>query len=158
MAPRPNTKPPQPQIKPATLRTFHQALMDWYHTHGRHELPWRNTRDAYPIWLSEVMLQQTQVSTVLARFYHPFLERFPTLEALADAPREAVMKAWEGLGYYSRAANLHKTALAVTAATALRACRIMSTPCWHCQALGAIRHMLCSHLRFTSPWQLWRQM
>lgn len=116
MAQRPNTNAAVQQIKPATLRTFHQALMGWYNAYGRHDLPWRNTGDAYPIWLSEVMLQQTQVSTVLARFYHPFLKRFPTVEALADAPREAVMKAWEGLGYYSRAANLHKTAIAVTEA------------------------------------------
>lgn len=94
----------------AALSAFHSGLHRWYATHGRHDLPWRNTDDAYAIYISEVMLQQTQVQTVLARFYHPFLHRFPTLQALADAPREAVMKQWEGLGYYSRAANLHKAA------------------------------------------------
>lgn len=116
MARRPSTNLALPQIKPAQLRTFHAALGDWYRTHGRHALPWRTTEDAYAIWLSEVMLQQTQVATVLARFYAPFLERFPTLESLADAPREAVMKAWEGLGYYSRAANLHRAAQQVVEA------------------------------------------
>jgi A/G-specific adenine glycosylase len=85
-------------------------LQGWYEAHGRRDLPWRNTRDPYAIWLSEIMLQQTQVATVLARFYFPFLERFPTLQSLADASEEEVLKAWEGLGYYSRARNLHKAA------------------------------------------------
>lgn len=99
-----------PQIKPAQLHKFHVALQQWYERHGRHDLPWRHTDDSYRIWLSEVMLQQTQVATVLSRFYHPFLERFPTVNALAAAPQEAVLKAWEGLGYYSRARNLHAAA------------------------------------------------
>jgi A/G-specific adenine glycosylase len=88
----------------------HKAIQSWYLAHGRVDLPWRNTRDAYAIWLSEIMLQQTQVATVLARFYFPFLQRFPTLKVLADASEEEVLKAWEGLGYYSRARNLHKAA------------------------------------------------
>ena len=88
----------------------HTAIHDWYTTHGRHDLPWRQTRDAYRIYLSEIMLQQTQVSTVLERFYFPFLERFPTLADVASASEEAVLKAWEGLGYYTRARNLHATA------------------------------------------------
>jgi A/G-specific adenine glycosylase len=75
-------------------------------------LPWRNTRDAYRIYISEIMLQQTQVKTVLERYYAPFLARFPTFAALAEAPREAVVKQWEGLGYYTRAANLHAAARA----------------------------------------------
>jgi len=90
--------------------SVHQALYAWYLEHGRHDLPWRRTRDPYRIYLSEIMLQQTQVSTVLERFYFPFLERFPTLKDVAEAPEEAVLKAWEGLGYYSRARNLHQTA------------------------------------------------
>jgi len=106
-----SSKPAAPQTKPAGLRNFHLALLRWYKTHGRHDLPWRNTEDAYHIWLSEVMLQQTQVATVRERFYPPFLKKFPTIEALAAAPPEAVMKAWEGLGYYSRARNLHKAAV-----------------------------------------------
>ncbi len=86
------------------------AIRDWYMQHGRHELPWRQTDDVYAIYISEVMLQQTQVATVLARYYFPFLKRFPTLQALADAPLDDVLKQWEGLGYYSRARNLHKAA------------------------------------------------
>ncbi|MDD3342563.1 MAG: A/G-specific adenine glycosylase [Sulfurospirillaceae bacterium] len=88
-----------------------KALLTWYKAHGRHNLPWRNTRDAYHIYLSEIMLQQTQVKTVLERFYFPFLERFPTLQSIADAPLDDVLKMWEGLGYYTRARNLHHTAL-----------------------------------------------
>ena len=99
-----------PQIKPRELHRFHTRLGDWYRAHGRHHLPWRQTDDPYRIWLSEVMLQQTQVSTVLARFYIPFLARFPTVESLARADRQAVMKAWEGLGYYRRAGFLHAAA------------------------------------------------
>jgi A/G-specific adenine glycosylase len=110
MARTTSTAAPLPQIKPAMLRTFHTRLLAWYTAHGRHHLPWRNTDDAYPIWLSEVMLQQTQVATVLTRFYVPFLDRFPTIEALASASHTAVMKAWEGLGYYRRAGFLHDAA------------------------------------------------
>lgn len=106
----PTTATPAPQIKAAGLRTFHERLHAWYETHGRHELPWRKTNDPYHVWLSEVMLQQTQVATVLARFYHPFLKSFPTVQSLAAAPREKVMKAWEGLGYYRRAGFLHEAA------------------------------------------------
>lgn len=97
-------------LKQAQLRAFHKRLHAWYGVHGRKDLPWRNTRDPYAIYLSEVMLQQTQVKTVLERYYEPFLNAFPTLQALADAPRDALMKQWEGLGYYSRAANLQKAA------------------------------------------------
>jgi len=91
-----------------------QNIADWYKTNGRHELPWRNTQDAYHIYLSEVMLQQTQVKTVLERFYFPFLEKFPSLKALGEASLDEVLKAWQGLGYYTRAKNLHKTATLVT--------------------------------------------
>jgi A/G-specific adenine glycosylase len=110
MAKRISTPARPSQIKPTNLVRFHLALAKWYQTHGRHDLPWRNTTDPYHIWLSEVMLQQTQVSTVRDRFYGPFLKKFPTIAALAAAPSESVMKAWEGLGYYSRARNLHKAA------------------------------------------------
>jgi A/G-specific adenine glycosylase len=96
------------------LAAYHAAIRAWYGLHGRHDLPWRLTDDAYAIYVSEVMLQQTQVSTVLSRFYHPFLHKFPTLEALAAAPLEEVLKAWEGLGYYTRARNLHRAALATS--------------------------------------------
>ncbi|MBQ6375208.1 MAG: A/G-specific adenine glycosylase [Clostridia bacterium] len=80
-------------------------LLNWYDA-NRRELPWRGTRDPYRIWLSEIMLQQTQAETVKG-YYARFLQRFPTVEALAAAPEEAVLKLWEGLGYYSRAHNLH---------------------------------------------------
>ncbi|TAE32727.1 MAG: A/G-specific adenine glycosylase [Alphaproteobacteria bacterium] len=88
----------------------HTALYRWYDQHGRKDLPWRTTRDPYHIYVSEVMLQQTQVHTVLHRYYHPFLERFPSLTALADAPLEQALKAWEGLGYYRRIRMMHQAA------------------------------------------------
>lgn len=87
------------------------TIYQWYQTNGRHDLPWRQTSDAYKIYLSEIMLQQTQVKTVLERFYFPFLERFPTLQSVAEAPLDDVLKMWEGLGYYTRAKNLHHTAI-----------------------------------------------
>jgi len=94
----------------AHMKEIHQSIRAWYKTHGRLSLPWRNTDDPYHIYLSEVMLQQTQVKTVLERYYFPFLEKFPTLQTLGNAPLDDVLKMWEGLGYYSRAKNLHKTA------------------------------------------------
>src|ERR1700754_1419005 len=94
------------------LTDFSSRLIAWQRIHGRHELPWQNTRDAYRIWLSEIMLQQTQVSTVIP-YYARFLERFPTVTALADAPIDDVMALWAGLGYYTRARNLHRCAQVV---------------------------------------------
>ena len=88
---------------------FAQTLVKWQRQHGRHSLPWQNTRDAYRIWLSEIMLQQTQVATVTP-YYLRFLERFPDVFALANAEQEEVMSYWSGLGYYSRARNLHRCA------------------------------------------------
>ena len=84
------------------------ALLDWYRR-NRRDLPWRRTHDPYHIWLSEIMLQQTRGEAVKG-YYARFLERFPTVEALAAAPESDVLKAWEGLGYYSRARNLQKAA------------------------------------------------
>jgi A/G-specific adenine glycosylase len=94
--------------------SFAATLVAWQKEHGRHDLPWQNTRDAYLVWLSEIMLQQTQVSAVLG-YYARFLERFPTLASLAAAPVEDVMAQWAGLGYYTRARNLHKCAQRVVA-------------------------------------------
>lgn len=94
-----------PPEKVGELRT---RLLAWYHHHKR-DLPWRGETDPYRIWISEVMLQQTQVTTVIP-YYHRFLERFPTLADLAAAPLETVLKTWEGLGYYARARNLHRAA------------------------------------------------
>lgn len=93
--------------------TFSAAVIDWQKQHGRHALPWQNTRDAYRIWLSEIMLQQTQVTAVLP-YYQKFLTRFPTVESLAGASSEAVMALWSGLGYYTRARNLLRCAQCVT--------------------------------------------
>ena len=93
---------------------FAEALIDWQKQHGRHQLPWQRTRDAYRIWLSEIMLQQTQVTTVIP-YYARFLERFPDIAALAAAPTEEVMAYWSGLGYYSRARNLHRCAQQIVA-------------------------------------------
>jgi len=103
---------PKHSMKPS-VKSTHQKIHEWYRTHGRTDLPWRTTDDPYHIYLSEVMLQQTQVKTVLERYYFPFLEAFPTLGALGNAPLDDVMKRWEGLGYYNRAKNLHRTAAMV---------------------------------------------
>lgn len=94
--------------------SFAADLVAWQKQSGRHDLPWQNTRDAYLVWLSEIMLQQTQVSAVLG-YYARFLARFPTLASLAAAPVEDVMAQWAGLGYYTRARNLHKCAQRVVA-------------------------------------------
>ena len=90
---------------------FRRGLVRWYRRHAR-DLPWRRTRDPYHIVVSEFMLQQTQVSRVEA-YYHRFLERYPSIHALAAAPPAAVRESWEGLGYYRRAVNLHRLAQAV---------------------------------------------
>ena len=87
-------------------------VVRWQSIHGRNHLPWQQTRDPYRVWLSEIMLQQTQVSTVLG-YYARFLERFPDVNALAAAPQDDVMALWSGLGYYSRARNLHRCAQSV---------------------------------------------
>lgn len=89
--------------------SFAEQLIGWQRQHGRHELPWQNTRDPYRVWLSEIMLQQTQVSTVMA-YYARFLAAFPTVIDLANASEDAVLALWSGLGYYSRARNLHRCA------------------------------------------------
>ncbi|OJV63158.1 MAG: A/G-specific adenine glycosylase [Clostridiales bacterium 38-18] len=91
-----------------------KELLSWYDDNKR-ALPWRETKDPYKIWLSEIMLQQTQVVTVID-YYHRFIEVFPTVEALANADEEAVFKLWEGLGYYSRARNLMRCAKVITEA------------------------------------------
>lgn len=97
---------------PAANKEFAPRLLAWHARHGRHDLPWQNTTDPYWVWLSEIMLQQTQVATVIP-YYQRFLQRFPTLADLAAAPSEDVMSLWAGLGYYARARNLHACAKAV---------------------------------------------
>src|SRR5450830_404982 len=94
--------------------TLAQRVVRWQREHGRHDLPWQNTRDPYRVWLSEIMLQQTQVSTVLD-YFDRFLVRFPDVAALAAAEQDEVLGLWSGLGYYSRARNLHACARQVMA-------------------------------------------
>jgi A/G-specific adenine glycosylase len=86
-----------------------EAVIAWQKKHGRHHLPWQNTRDAYRIWVSEIMLQQTQVAAVIG-YYARFMARFPDVASLSRAPDDEVMRHWAGLGYYSRARNLHAAA------------------------------------------------
>lgn len=95
------------------METLHNALLKWYEEFGRKGLPFRNLKGVnapYEVYISEVMSQQTQISTVIERFYSPFLKAFPTLKDLANAPLEEVLLLWRGLGYYLRAKNLKKSA------------------------------------------------
>ena len=96
---------------PARLQ-FANQIVAWQKVHGRNDLPWQNTQDPYRVWLSEIMLQQTQVATVMA-YFDRFLQRLPTVAALAAASLDEVMGLWSGLGYYSRARNLHRCAQVV---------------------------------------------
>ena len=96
------------KITPRELRKFQRKLLKWFHAHRR-ELPWRESRDAYRVWVAEVMLQQTRIAAVLP-YYHRFLRRFPCVQSLARAREQEVLKLWSGLGYYSRARNLQRAA------------------------------------------------
>lgn len=91
------------------MSAFAEKLIAWQQAHGRHDLPWQQTRDPYAVWVSEIMLQQTQVSAVIG-YYDRFMQRFPTIASLAEAEQDEVMRYWSGLGYYSRARNLHHAA------------------------------------------------
>ena len=102
-----------PSAERAFLPTLQQQLLAWQPRHGRHDLPW-HTSDPYGVWVSEVMLQQTQVATGLYR-YPAWMRQFPTVASLASASRDDVLVAWEGLGYYNRARNLHAAAQAIVA-------------------------------------------
>src|ERR1700687_4119749 len=95
-------------MDPSLRRSFRRSLLRWF-ARCRRDLPWRRSRDPYAIWVSEVMLQQTQGATVVS-YYPRFLAAFPTVEALAKAPLADVLRSWEGLGYYRRARSLHHTA------------------------------------------------
>jgi A/G-specific adenine glycosylase len=108
-ATHPSTTLPTPAWKSA----FRRKLRAWFDLHRR-DLPWRRTRDPYAVWISEVMLQQTQVATVVD-YYRRFLARFPTIAALAAAPEQDVLRLWEGLGYYRRARQLHRAAQLIAA-------------------------------------------
>ena len=91
------------------MNDFARRLLGWFDRHGRHDLPWQKEPTPYRVWVSEVMLQQTQVATVIP-YYERFMQRFADVQALADAPLDEVLAHWSGLGYYSRARNLHKAA------------------------------------------------
>lgn len=91
------------------MSDFANRLIAWQKIHGRHDLPWQNTTDPYAIWVSEIMLQQTQVAAVIG-YYRKFMQRFPNIAALASAEQDEVLQYWSGLGYYSRARNLHNAA------------------------------------------------
>jgi A/G-specific adenine glycosylase len=86
---------------------FSACILNWYHRHGRHDLPWQKNKSLYRTWVSEIMLQQTQVATVIP-YFKKFIKRFPTIKKLATASQDDVLLHWAGLGYYSRARNIHK--------------------------------------------------
>ena len=88
---------------------FSKRLLDWWERHGRHDLPWQHPRTAYRVWISEIMLQQTQVGTVIP-YFERWMRDFPDVETLAAATLDEVLAHWSGLGYYARARNLHKAA------------------------------------------------
>ena len=89
--------------------TLAKAVLKWYDQHGRKDLPWQKKRQAYRVWVSEIMLQQTQVKTVIP-YFEKFMQRFPDVLTLANAHEDTVLHHWSGLGYYARARNLHKAA------------------------------------------------
>ena len=91
------------------MKPFAERLLAWHAQHGRHDLPWQQTRSPYRVWVSEIMLQQTQVATVIG-YFERFMQRFPDVTALAAAPVDEVLHLWSGLGYYARARNLHRAA------------------------------------------------
>lgn len=94
------------------IEAFRETLLAWYDANGRDQLPWRQDQEPYHIWVSEIMLQQTQVNTVIP-YYERFMSMFPTVQDLAAAPEQSLLKAWEGLGYYSRVRNMQKAAIQI---------------------------------------------
>ncbi len=95
------------------MSTFAERLLGWYQQHGRHDLPWQKDKSLYRVWISEIMLQQTQVSTVIP-YFEKFMLHFPDISTLAQVSQDEVLLHWAGLGYYSRARNIHKTASIIT--------------------------------------------
>ena len=93
----------------STPVSFSDAVLEWFDEHGRKHLPWQQHKTPYKVWVSEIMLQQTQVATVIP-YFHAFMQRFPDLASLAEAPEDDVLAHWSGLGYYARARNLHRSA------------------------------------------------
>ena len=114
-------------LKPRSLRTFQSRLLAWFRAHRR-ELPWRASRDPYRIWVAEIMLQQTRIAAVIP-YYDRFLRRFPDVRTLARARQQEVLKFWSGLGYYSRARNLHAPRRQSSRSTTVNS-RATSKPPW----------------------------
>ncbi|NMP30840.1 A/G-specific adenine glycosylase [Thalassotalea sp. M1531] len=104
----------QISISKSSAKTFSENILAWYHKQGRKHLPWQQNKTPYRVWVSEIMLQQTQVATVIP-YYQKFMESFPSINALAAADEDNVLHHWTGLGYYARARNLHKAAKIITA-------------------------------------------
>ena len=117
MSNKPKNKPANLRLTSPERRRFRRRILSWYDREKR-ELPWRGEKNPYRIWVSEAMLQQTRADTVRRR-YPAFIERFPTLASLADAPLDAVLAEWQGLGYYGRARNLHRAAQQVVSSGAM---------------------------------------
>ena len=111
---RDNALMPEAKVTTAPDSPLADQLLSWFDQHGRHDLPWQQPRSAYRVWLSEIMLQQTQVGTVIP-YFERFLQRFPNVQLLAAAPQDDVLTLWAGLGYYARARNLHKAAQQIVA-------------------------------------------
>ena len=99
-------------IKNKNPATFADKVLQWFDLHGRHNLPWQKDINPYRVWVSEIMLQQTQVKTVIP-YFNAFMQSFPNVKALADAEQDEVLKHWSGLGYYARARNMHEAAKSV---------------------------------------------
>ena len=98
-----------PTSENQSLFSFSERLLEWFDVHGRKHLPWQQNKSRYSVWISEIMLQQTQVNTVIP-YYKAFMQKFPSVNDLANAPQDEVLNLWTGLGYYARARNLHKAA------------------------------------------------
>ena len=96
-------------MTPGELPSWSQRLLEWWDEHGRKNLPWQHPRTPYRVWISEIMLQQTQVTTVIP-YFAKWMDAFPDIQALAEAPLDDILGHWAGLGYYARARNLHKAA------------------------------------------------
>ena len=130
----------------AETHTFARAIIAWHARQGRHDLPWQHDRTPYRVWVSEIMLQQTQVATVIP-YYERFMQRFPDVRALADAPIDDVLHLWAGLGYYARARNLHRAAqcaFAMNSAASFRDVRRGREPARH-RPLDRGRHPRVEH-------------
>ena len=132
-----------------------QSLIAWFEKNKR-DLPFRRTKDPYQIWISEIMAQQTRIAALIP-YFERFTKQFPTVEALAAAEEEEVLKAWQGLGYYARARNLHKAAQKMGRNAAER-CRRTRSSCARCRGSGPIPQVRCFPLRMDKRSRPWTAM